>query len=144
VDVLQVPSARPSSAGSVCIRSTAAVSTAGVTKISFKTIRSKLNIQVRWIDPLDSEQTPPDEVVGLQILCSNADHTPLDLQHIFLWSQDTGTHAHKSTKPISSKVDIQTRWPDADNTPQDLLVQDGWPHAHKTSKPIGSKLKVQM
>jgi hypothetical protein len=72
---------------------------------------------------------------------TDADHTPLDL---LLWSQKTCTRTHKTSKPISSKVDIQTRWPDADNTPQDLLVQDGWPHAHKASKPTGSKLKIQM
>jgi hypothetical protein len=77
---------------------------------------------VRWTDPLGSEQTPPDEVVGLQILCSNADHTPLDLQHMFLWPRDTGTHAHKTTRPISSKSEIRRRWTDADHTPLDLLL----------------------
>lgn len=84
-------------------------------------------------------------IIGLHMVWSNADHTPLDLQHMFLRSQYTETHAHKTTKPISSKVEIKTRWPDADDTPLGLLLwsQETRTHTHKTTKPINSKLEIQ-
>jgi hypothetical protein len=48
-DFLQVPSARPSSAGIVCNRSTMAVSIAGATRISFKPTSPKMKMKFHFV-----------------------------------------------------------------------------------------------